>query len=230
MMTGPNSSSDGVNNNSRQPQLYEGSSNSGGTNSRFSMSSPYTGPRSQMLQNLAKKISQKNRKISSSLNTMRASGLHQRTAPLISNKRAGAVTSEGGGGMNSSNSSSAKVCSSCGHANPQYKKRCGMCNEFIVGTACSVCSALNYYRAKVCVKCGADMPFIWGGGNTPNTNPAVGMATDKSHDHRHHHQQGEVPGSEASDSSSPSTSPVSPKFSAPPIRSAVLKSLFPQVK
>lgn len=156
----------------------------------------YSGSRGKVLQNLAKKISQKSRKISHHLNSTRQLPSHAHSADAAKGPL--------------------KRCPSCGEMNPQHKKRCGFCSEFVVGVACSSCSSLNYYRSKSCGKCG--MTLNWG---------ALPMVKEQSHDLSH--DQGVVPGSGGSDSSSHPTSPTSPKYSAPPIRSAVLKSLFPQV-
>ena len=60
------------------------------------------------------------------------------------------------------------------------------------------------------------MPYAW-------TSVGKDVPSTKSHD------KGVVPGGGASVGSSHPSSPISPKFSAPPIRNAVLKSLFPQV-
>lgn len=172
----------------------------------------YINPRGKILNNLAKKISLKNRKLSNSLGAIRASTLPGASAASSSR----ADPSKG----------FPRVCPSCGHQNPQHKKRCCACNEFIVGTRCPACNTLNYYRSKTCSKCGIGMP---------GEQPLPQQPQRRSHDlqpHEQHrpHDQTVVPSSAGtSDSSSHPASPSSPKFSAPPIRSAVLKSLFPQV-
>lgn len=190
------------------------------------------GSRGKVLQSLAKKISQKSRKLT--MNSLRSSassvGGHTNSVggrdPHLSSASATSLDLPKG---------TSRQCPSCHQWNAQHKKRCGFCNEFIVGTPCPSCHILNYYRSKTCSKCGANMP----------EGQVVG-----SHDHQHHHHQqggvgvisssheqqggsgggGEVPGSGTTSDSSHPTSPSSPKFAAPPIRNAVLKSLFPQSK
>lgn len=174
------------------------------------------GSRSKVLQSLAKKISQKTKRLSTNLNTLRPG-----TQPLPPQATPTSQASGGGGG----GGGGSKACSSCGQMNPLYKKRCGFCLEFLVGTPCPSCTSLNYYRAKSCYKCGAS----WEGGGGVGVAGEVGGVAHCSDKERSHDGGAEVPGSGGSDSSSHPTSPLSPKFSAPPIRSAVLKSLFPQV-
>ena len=174
------------------------------------------GSRSKVLQNLAKKISQKSKKLTGSAQSLMPQqgildGGHTQPTP--------------------------KTCPSCGKQNTLHKKRCGYCLEFMVGIACPGCSSLNYYHAKTCYKCGVPMP--WGTGNEgvnnlpPPTTTMLGDTTATEGFSAAKEQGGEGKGggggSGASDSSSHPTSPLSPKYSAPPIRSAVLKSLFPQV-
>ncbi len=172
----------------------------------------FSDSRSKVLQNLAKKISQKSKRLSNSINSF-----NTKLLPPSSPK------------------ATTKPCPSCGHSNPQHKKRCGYCSEFVVGWPCPSCSTLNYHRAKTCIKCGTATPPL-------GSSSAAALDSKQSHDPSSHDtsrdQQpssgevpgsgGEVPGSGGSESSSHPTSPLSPKFSAPPIRSAVLKSLFPQ--
>lgn len=171
------------------------------------------------LHTLAKKISMKNKKLSHSLKAGNQPHLSELSKELP------------------------RTCPSCGHQNAQHKKRCGACTEFIVGTRCPSCSAMNYFRSKNCGKCGAAMPvepppvsrplqlqllqlqrtqqlqpqqLQQPQPSTSRDLPPLDRARDRT----------EVRGSSSSDSS---TSPSSPKYSAPPIRSAVLKSMFPQV-
>lgn len=179
--------------------------------------------RSKVLQTLAKKISQKSKKVSSNLNSLRvAGGPGARGHTHPQQQHAASVQSDASRGI---------TCPSCGKTNTQHKKRCGYCLEFMVGTACPSCSSLNYYHAKTCYKCGASMP--WGEGEEPPLPPAMPItsAAAKNQASASYEQVSREGGvtETASDSSSHPTSPLSPKFSAPPIRSAVLKSMFPQV-
>ncbi len=175
------------------------------SNSRIGGAYPYHGgSRGKVLHNLAKKISQKSRKFTSSMRNQQ----QQWTPPTSASSSTSGTPNLSGG---------SQFCPSCGRENPpSQKKRCGYCNELMMGVACAVCSKINPLQAKSCDKCSASISHAW----KPQQEKANG-----SHD-RH----GEVPGSEpTSDSSSHPTSPLSPKYSAPPIRNAVLKSLFPQV-
>ena len=92
---------------------------------------PYKG--SSVLQNLAKKISQKSRKFSSGTGT----------------------------GTGTSSSTSWRHCPSCQRTNPPVKKRCEFCGDFLIGRPCPNCGALNHNRTKGCFKCHAPIPFSW---------------------------------------------------------------------
>lgn len=218
-----------------QPPLSMGSNGTVvGLNPQASLpsnsSQPYPDSRSKVLQNLAKKISQKSKKLSNSINSFRGTNQKVPVPP------AAAAT---------------KPCPSCGHNNPQHKKRCGYCSEFVVGWPCTSCSTLNYHRAKVCIKCGQPVPPAISASfdqskqlqkqppqqqqqQQQHSRPQLMSHDSQSHDHQstskasRDQQSLEVQGSGGSESSSHPTSPISPKFSAPPIRNAVLKSLFPQ--
>ena len=91
---------------------------------------PYKGGGS-VLQNLAKKISQKSRKFGS------------------------------GSGPGPGSSNSWRHCPSCQRTNPPSKKRCEFCGDFLIGRPCPSCGALNHNRTKGCFKCHAPIPFSW---------------------------------------------------------------------
>ena len=194
----------------------------------------YTGSRGKVLQTLAKKISQKSKRhAANSLNMMKLS-TNQNSANHSRSASSPAVASSADivGGS--------RTCPSCGHVNPKHKKRCGICYEFLVGVNCPSCSVLNYYRAKTCFRCGTSMPTGWE--SVTMTTTSVGPANvAQGHDvvvgskvtvpTPMAMSQDQVPSSRETSEGATSqpTSPSSPKYSAPPIRSVVLKSLFPQV-
>jgi len=208
--------------------------------------SSYSGSRGKVLQTLAKKISQKSKRhAASSLNVAKFPGTSQNTGGgiRVSQSAPNATANL----LSSDISSGSRMCPSCGNVNPKHKKRCGICYEFLVGVNCPSCSVLNYYRAKTCFRCGSTMPSSWealtmatgGVGHSPSSSSAgdVAVAADLSKPHVEgrtmastSHHDGLPSSRETSEgASSQPNSPSSPKYSAPPIRSAVLKSLFPQV-
>lgn len=83
-----------------------------------------TPPGSSYVQNLAKRISQKNHRLAAAVSAV---GVAQ--VPT-------------------------KPCYSCGEMNHLAKKRCDRCGVFLVGRPCPHCSALNFSRCQSCVKCG----------------------------------------------------------------------------
>ena len=104
----------------------------------------YGGSRSKVLQNLAKKITQKSRKFTTSLNS---GGLLRNSLndPSSSSKDYGG---------------SLRVCPSCNQMSPSIKKSCQFCGEFLVGKTCQNCGALNHNRIKECTKCLAPMKSL----------------------------------------------------------------------
>jgi hypothetical protein len=124
-------------------------------------------PRGLVLHSLARKISQKSRKL---------------------------------GKGNTSGVGAVRSCPKCHYVNPASKKRCGGCEEFIVGRHCPSCGTLNHNRTRECFKCNAIIEDAEGVRYRTGT---------------------------PEDSLSPE-SPLSPHFSPPPIRNAALKSMFPQ--
>ena len=102
----------------------------------------YGGSRSRVLQNLAKKITQKSRKFTTNLNS--GGQLRNSLNDPSSNPR------EYG-------SNNFRVCPSCNQMSPSVKKSCQFCGEFLVGKTCQNCGALNHNRIKECAKCLAPM-------------------------------------------------------------------------
>ena len=84
---------------------------------------------SSMLQNLAKKISQKNHRLAA--------------AAAASNTSTGETTM--------------RSCPTCGRPNPILKKRCQHCGVFFVGRRCQQCGTLNHNRSSSCLKCHSPM-------------------------------------------------------------------------
>lgn len=101
----------------------------------------YGGSRSRVLQNLAKKITQKNRKFSTNLNS---------GGPLRNSLNDPSSGSRDYG-------SNLRLCPSCNQMSPSIKKSCQFCGEFLVGKTCQNCGALNHNRIKECTKCLAPM-------------------------------------------------------------------------
>ena len=205
--------------------------------------SSYSGSRGKVLQTLAKKISQKSKRhAASALNVIKFPGTGGNAGPIRPSQSAPNASANL---MSSDISSGSRTCPSCGNVNPKHKKRCGICYEFLVGVNCPSCSVLNYYRAKTCFRCGTTMPSGWEAlamatGNmshSPSSSAGgvAGSADLKSHvEGRAMHSTSQHDGLPSSretseGATSQPNSPSSPKYSAPPIRSAVLKSLFPQV-
>lgn len=106
----------------------------------------YGGSRSKVLQNLAKKITQKSRKFTSSLNSSYSGGNYI-GGPL---KNFSDDPSSSGPRDYSSN---VRLCPSCHQMSPSIKKSCQHCGEFLVGKICQSCGALNHNRVKECAKC-----------------------------------------------------------------------------
>lgn len=101
----------------------------------------YGGSRSKVLQNLAKKITQKSRKFTTNL----SSGGQLRNSlndPSSSSRDYG---------------SNLRLCPSCNQMSPSIKKSCQFCGEFLVGKTCQNCGTLNHNRIKECTKCLAPM-------------------------------------------------------------------------
>eukprot|EP00731_Ephydatia_muelleri_P021460 Em0014g51a len=115
---------------------------------------------------------------------------------------------------------------------PSLKKRCQYCSMFLIGRACSSCGTLNHNRAKDCLKCHtAILPLQPG---QPNGTPMVTLSALSSSADIQSSSHYAPPYPEDEDMEVPlmdggeeGGEPSSPSFSAPPIRSAVLKSLFP---
>ena len=175
----------------------------------------YSGSRGKLLQNLAKKISQKSKRYTNTVNSIRSTNQSavkpNNAAPITT------TSSDVPGGT--------RTCPSCKHVNPKHKKRCGVCYEFIVGVQCPSCSVLNYYRAKNCFRCGTNMPSGW-----CSVQPAPEEKGLKEASSGVVVSHGQVLGGRGTLEGG-SSHPTSPsRFTAPPIRSAVLKSLFPQVR
>ena len=109
----------------------------------------YGGSRSRVLQNLAKKITQKSRKFTSVLNSTYSGG--NLTGGPFRNS-----SSDPGSGTRDY-SSNFRKCPSCNQMSPSIKKSCQYCGEFLVGKSCQNCGALNHNRIKECAKCLAPM-------------------------------------------------------------------------
>ena len=105
----------------------------------------YGGSRSRVLQNLAKKISQKSRKFTTNLNS---------GGPLRNSFNDPSSSSSRDYGNN------LRVCPSCNQMSPSIKKSCQFCGEFLVGKTCQNCGALNHNRIKECTKCLAPMKSL----------------------------------------------------------------------
>ena len=103
----------------------------------------YGGSRSKVLQNLAKKITQKSRKFNSNL----ISG-----GPLRNS-----FDDPSGSGGSGDYSGNFRLCPYCNQMSPSVKKSCQFCGEFLVGKTCQNCGALNHNRIKECTKCLAPM-------------------------------------------------------------------------
>lgn len=123
-----------------------------------------------------------------------------------------------------------RVCPACHKVNPSLKKRCQYCSQFLIGRACASCGTLNHNRAKDCLKCHtAILPLQPG---QPNGTPMVTLSALSSSAEIQSSSHYASPYTEGDDMEQlPSMdgemgSPSSPTFSAPPIRSAVLKNLF----
>ena len=86
--------------------------------------------KSSMLQNLAKKISQKNHRLAAAAAASSTS-----------------ITGEG----------TMRNCTTCGRPNPILKKRCQHCGVFFVGRRCQRCGTLNHNRSSSCLKCHGPM-------------------------------------------------------------------------
>lgn len=104
----------------------------------------YGGSRSRVLQNLAKKITQKSRKFTTTLNSG-GSLRNSLNDPSSSSRDYG---------------SNLRVCPSCNQMSPSVKKSCQFCGEFLVGKTCQNCGALNHNRVKECSKCLAPMKSL----------------------------------------------------------------------
>ena len=104
----------------------------------------YGGSRSRVLQNLAKKISEKSRKYKSNLYP---------GGPLRNSLDPPSSGSSGSRDYGSN----FRVCPSCNQMSPSIKKSCQFCGEFLVGKTCQNCGALNHNRIKECSKCLAPM-------------------------------------------------------------------------
>ncbi|XP_019852573.1 PREDICTED: uncharacterized protein LOC109582347 isoform X2 [Amphimedon queenslandica] len=172
------------------------------------------------LQSLAKKISMKNHRLAAA-----ASATTSPTsifAPVSHGKR---------------------KCYSCGRSYASSKKRCEDCGIFLVGYPCPVCGSINYTLCSKCTQCGAALDRTKLSSSTPTASlsPVVQKQTSLKVP-RLDVPRFEVPrldahpnvADEKSDSQSDSSgdSDDHPKlpagsFSAPPIRTAALKSMFP---
>ena len=179
----------------------------------------YSGSRGKVLLNLAKKISQKSKQYSN-LNSMKTTGQNRGSHAQPTNTSSTEITG------------TTRTCPSCGHVNLKHKKRCTICNDFIVGSNCPSCSVLNYFRAKTCHRCGYTMPTGWGTVAMTTAPSMAGMDGLKEATTAAAVSSSHVPDSRGTleGTSSHPTSPSSPIYTAPPIRNAVLKSLFPQVR
>lgn len=106
-----------------------------------------TSKSSTVLQNLAKKISQKNHRL--------------------------AKSATGGVGVASAGSGGTRNCYSCGRTYSLTKKRCEDCGIFLVGRPCHMCNAINYSLCAKCVQCGASLR---GGGGISIENNATSQS------------------------------------------------------
>lgn len=109
----------------------------------------YGGTRSRVLQNLAKKITQKSRKFTSGLNSSSVSSSGGNYTGGQLRKSSDDPSSSGGRDY----SGNVRVCPSCNQMSPSIKKSCQHCGEFLVGKICPSCGALNHNRIKECAKC-----------------------------------------------------------------------------
>ena len=107
----------------------------------------YGGTRSKVLQNLAKKITQKSRKFTSGLNSSYSGGKY--VGGQLRSSPDDLPVSEGGREY----SGNFRVCPSCNQMSPSIKKSCQNCGEFLVGRVCGTCGTLNHNRVKECAKC-----------------------------------------------------------------------------
>lgn len=179
-----------------------------------SISSHYPHHKTSILQNLAKKISQKNHRLAATITPS--------TMPT-------------------------RECQSCGRVYPLAKKRCEACGIYLVGRPCPECNSLNYSRCTHCVKCGrvldvTTIKSVKEGDavkrfeeaealqesqyeTTPTTHIYQGTHNTTTPPNPTYSEDRERTKSESSESDSQST--ASAIFSAPPIRAAVLKNMFP---
>ncbi|XP_065903302.1 uncharacterized protein [Dysidea avara] len=170
-------------------------------------------PSGLALQNMARKISRKNHKIA-----------QQRQQGLFSQRR----------------------CPSCGHLTPSLKKRCLQCQSFLVGRACPSCNELNHNRSIFCSKCHTSLYPDKSGVNVKLGTIQMASSSSQATNMYYSSSQPSSSGLVLQPpiiTQAPSvlaaapipmtidgnTSPQSPKlqFTAPPIRAAALKTLFP---
>ena len=130
----------------------------------------YGGTRSRVLQNLAKKITQKSRKFTSGLNSSSSfpggdyiGGSLRNFLDDPSSSGARDLSSDG------------RVCPSCNQRNPWIKKSCQHCGEFLVGKICHSCGVLNHNRVKECAKCLTPMKNSGERGDTASYSVASGI-------------------------------------------------------